>query len=274
MTSLIKINKKHNMKNLFLTLIIGIVLTSCNSDNFQIEEEQLVSTLSREPVKIQFLSLDSLLITANLYDRGSEYPVIVLCHQARYNKFEYNEIAKTLFDKGYNCLAIDQRSGGPIVETFNETFLEADKKGLSTEFLDAEQDIIAAIDFAYEKYNKKVILWGSSYSSTLSLHIACDYKKIDAVIAFSPGDYFDEEKGGLANKLNNLKMPMFVTSSKEEAPYLSNLLDGLNLKENQMQFIPSSDGRHGSRALWKTDEDNEEYWEAILKFLSDIKTDV
>lgn len=258
------------MKYQLLILVFGITLFSCNTDKQPNNNEVITSKPSTEPKKVQFISLDSLLVTANLYDRGNEFPVIVLCHQARFNKVEYIEISKTLFDKGFNCLAIDQRNGGHVVESFNETLVEANKKGVSIGFLDAEQDITAAIDYAVKKYNKKVILWGSSYSSTLSLHIASENKNVEAVVAFSPGSYFDEQKGVLKDKLMNLEIPMFVTSSKKEAPALSSLLDSLSLRKNQIQYIPVSDGNHGSRALWKTDKDNEEYWKAILQFLTEI----
>ena len=72
--------------------------------------------------------MDSLTISANLYETGKENPVIVLCHQANYNKFEYAGIAEVLNEKGFNCLAIDQRYGGPIANQQNETALEASKK--------------------------------------------------------------------------------------------------------------------------------------------------
>lgn len=258
------------MKYQFLILVLGIALISCSTSNQSNKKEVTISKLSNEPKKIQFISLDSVLVTANLYDRGNEFPVIILCHQARFNKVEYTEIAKTLFNKGFNCLAIDQRSGGHVVESFNETLLEANKKGASVGFLDAEQDITAAINYAVKKYNKNVILWGSSYSSTLSLHIACENKNVEAVVAFSPGSYFDEQRGALKDKLINLEIPMFVTSSKKEAIELSSLLDSTSLRENQIQYVPVSEGNHGSKALWKTDKNNEEYWKAISQFLKKI----
>jgi pimeloyl-ACP methyl ester carboxylesterase len=258
------------MKNLHLILIVGILLTGCKTDKQTKESENNDIKKSSIPENIQFLSLDSLTITANLYDHDRASPVIILCHQAGFNKFEYVEIAKTLFNKGFNCIAIDQRSGGNVIESFNETMLAAKKLELSTEYVDAEQDIIAAINYGAEKYGKKVILWGSSYSSTLALYIAIENENIEAVIAFSPGNYLDEQKGSLKEKLVGFKKPMWVTSSKEEAPELTALLDSLSLGENQLQYIPTSDGKHGSKALWKTNENNEEYWEAINEFLKDV----
>lgn len=260
------------MKRLLFIFLLGSLLMSCESSEPTCEMNEGVPEFTNEPTKIQFPSGDKLMITANLYDHGDEAPVIVLCHQAGFNKFEYSEIAKSLWDRGYTCLAIDQRSGDHIVEAFNETLLAAEKKGVPVEFLDAEQDIVAAVNYMAKKYKKKVILWGSSYSSTLALHIASENKNVDAVISFSPGNYFDVELGELNSKLANLEMPMFLTSSKEEVLELSAMLEGISLKKNQIQYIPKSEGYHGSRALWKTNKYNAEYWEAILQFLDAIKS--
>lgn len=258
------------MKDLFYLLILFSALTSGKAQKPVIETDAKRPE-AMVPVKIRFPSLDSLPITANLYHRSDEAAVLVLCHQARFNKFEYVGIARTLWEKGFNCLAIDQRSGGGIVEEFNETNLEAVKRNKPVEFLDAEQDIIAAVNFASKKYNKQVILWGSSYSSTLALYTAMANNNVKAVIAFSPGDFFEKEKGSLKIKLAAFSSPVFVTSSKEEAEGTSDLLSKMKLSANQVQFIPTSAGFHGSRALWKTSENNQEYWKAIEQFLENVR---
>lgn len=261
------------MKNLFCLITLLLSLSSCQEQ----EQESVVDTAINQPIiltvpeKIHISSLDSLPITANLYHVSDEAPVIVLCHQARFNKFEYVRIAKILWEKGFNCIAIDQRSGGGMVEEFNETNLEAVKRNKPVEFLDAEQDIIACVDFASKKYNKKVILWGSSYSSTLALYTGISNDNVKAVIAFSPGDYFEQEKGSLKTALATFVKPMFVTSSKEEASETTDLLSGMNRTASQVQFVPDSAGFHGSRALWKTSANNEEYWTAIEEFLGKVK---
>lgn len=257
-------------KNLFL-IIVSVLLTACTHcppiDEIIVEQKGEKA----QPEKITFLSLDSLPISANLYYNYSSAPVILLCHQARYNKFEYTRIAETLLEKGFNCIAIDQRSGGPLVEENNETMLKAKALGKPIDYLDAEQDIVAAVNYTSNKYNKKVILWGSSYSSTLALWIALENKNVAAVISFSPGDYFIDEKGSLTEKLKNLSIPMFVTSSKEESVEITKMLANVKLDDTKIQFIPKSVGTHGSRALWQTDENHEEYWNAIGPFLESLK---
>jgi len=265
------------MKKTFIAYSVCACLFSCTSpDTTSVNDtpgkfSKQADTNYVVPEKITFPSIDSLPVVANLYHKNELAPVIVLCHQAGFNKFEYTGIARTLWEKGFNCLAIDQRSGGGLIEEFNETQQEALKRKLATDFLDAEQDLIAAVKFASEKYKKPVILWGSSYSSTLALHVAIAREEVRAVIAFSPGDYFEKEKGLLRTKLQTFSKPMFVTSSREEAKELTEMLSKMKMTAHQVQFIPDSAGHHGSRALWRTSGNNEEYWKAIDVFLGKVK---
>lgn len=258
-----------------LLCFLTVLFFSCTKshDDSVKECDDKIAEKAESPVfqKIEFPSKDSLPVTANLYLASDSNSVIVLCHQARYNKFEYSGIARTLQAKGFNCLAIDQRSGGGLIEEFNETNLAAVKKKLPVDFLDAKKDIEAAIEFASQKFGKKVILWGSSYSSALALHIACENENVKAVICFSPGDYFDKELGSVVKKMNACSKPMFLTSSREESVELTKMLEPLKLKNGLYQFIPDSAGLHGSRALWRTSPNNEEYWKAINNFLSGLK---
>lgn len=220
---------------------------------------------------IEFSSKDGVMISTHIYEISKDAPVILLCHQARYNKYEYMDIAPELNARGFNCVAIDQRSGGELRGHENITHNNAVKQHKPTEYLDAEQDILAAIDYVYKKYQRPVILWGSSYSSTLALYIASENNKISSVISFSPGNYFAGKKGSLTDKLENFSKPMFVTSSKKEAPGITKLLQKMHLNSKQVQFIPSGTGYHGSKALWKGQQGGDEYWKAISAFLEKIK---
>ena len=258
--------------SLIAITIACFLITSCNNS------EQASTTQNKEenteelkgPESLSFPSLDSIPVSAKYYHSGDDNPTIVLCHQARYNKFEYEGTAQRLNELGFNCLAIDQRSGGPLGIHINETSEAAKKAGKPTDFIDAEQDIIAAVTYAKENYGGKTILWGSSYSSTLVLYVAMENENVDAVISFSPGNYFSPEKGSLIEKFKEFDKPMFVTSSLEEAPYVSELFAEMEMNNNQTQFIPQEEGYHGSRSLWPTQPGGEEYWEAITDFLNKI----
>lgn len=71
--------------------------------------------------------------------------------------------------------------------------------------------------------------------------------------------------------MKSFSKPMFVTSSKEEAKELKSLLTIVFWTKDQVQFIPKENGKHGSKALWKNNPDNEEYWIAINLFLKKLK---
>jgi dienelactone hydrolase len=237
----------------------------------EIEIDTVITTsIDTDYEKVTFQAADGLEITANLYEIDKTSPVIVLCHQARFNKFEYDGIAQRLNDEGYNCLAIDQRSGGPIASQQNETNLNAIEQGLGVDYLDAIPDIQAAVEYASTTYNQDVILWGSSYSSTLVLWEALKNEHVRAVISFSPGDYFKEELGSLTDSVAHLNKPFFITSADFEIEGTNDLLQHVTFSENQIQFKPEGTGHHGSRALWTNQNNGEQYWEAILSFLSSI----
>jgi len=254
-----------------ILLMCFVLNTSCSP---KAEKQTKVDCLEKKkacPELIEFNSLDSLTIAAHLYQIDEYSPVILLCHQARFNKFEYAGIADRLNKMGFNCLAIDQRSGGPIGDRQNQTYLRARKLDKGIDYLDAEIDIRASILYLSNKFKSKVILWGSSYSSTLALYLAADMNEVSAVLSFSPGNYMADKKGSLVDVLKDFEKPMFLTSSKSEAKGVSQLINKHKLTKDQIQFIPEGNGHHGSRALWINQIGGEEYWLAVGLFLKQLK---
>ncbi|MDE5423483.1 lysophospholipase [Ancylomarina sp. DW003] len=248
-----------------------ILNTSCSSKVEKVNDANCKDKKKNCPEFIEFKSLDSLKVSAHLYQIDDSSPIILLCHQARFNKFEYAGIAERLNKMGYNCMAIDQRSGGPIGDKQNLTYLRGRKLNKSLDYIDAEPDIKAAILYLNKKFNSKVILWGSSYSSTLALYLAAEMDEVGAVLSFSPGNYMADKKGDLTDVLADFKKPMFLTSSKFEAKAVTKLLAKHKLVGNQEQFIPEGNGHHGSRALWINQVGGEEYWLAVGLFLKQLK---
>lgn len=219
--------------------------------------------------KINFPSKDGLLITADHYKINDISPVIILCHQAGYSRGEYLETAKELNKLGFNCIAVDQRTGGVVNGIKNETAALAKSKNKPSNYIDAEQDIIAVVDYAFQLYKKRVILFGSSYSASLALKIGKENEKVAAVIAFSPGEYFDNLLN-VGNTIAGLDKPVYATSSKAEAASVMQLL--MRVKSSQkVQYLPKGEGIHASRALWKDSPDNQEYWTSLKSFLASIK---
>ncbi len=272
----IGISKVFNQVTTILIIGLFISVTACAQDKAQkkmkkeVQPKMKEATQKQKSIPVEFESLDGLLISGHLYEIGIDKPILLLCHQAGYNKAEYAEIAPRLNKLGYNCLAIDQRSGGELDGKPNETSIRAKAKGLPTEFTDAQQDIEAAISYLSKKYERKIIVWGSSYSASLVLFESLQNEHVRASISFSPGDYFGKSKPSLSTVFSKNGKPFFITSSKREAIGLSKLFDAEQLKNNQIQFIPTSDGFHGSKALWIGQKGGEEYWTAVKKFLKSI----
>jgi dienelactone hydrolase len=260
------------MIRLISVLVIYFALNaSCSTEVDKYSKVNCPEKKKDCPELVEFNSLDSLKISAHLYQIDDSSPVILLCHQARFNKFEYAGIAERLNRMGFNCLAIDQRSGGPIGDKQNLTYLRARKLNKSVDYIDAEADIRASILYLSDKFKSKIILWGSSYSSTLALYLAADMVEVSTVLSFSPGDYMADKKGSLIDILGEFKKPLFLTSSKREAKGVSQLLSKHELLDNQIQFIPENNGHHGSRALWINQIGGEEYWIAVALFLKQLK---
>ncbi len=228
-----------------------------------------------QPQTITFYAEDSLKITADLYMQHEDKttPFIILFHQAGWSRGEYMETAPKLNALGFNCMAVDQRSGGSVNEIKNETAKRAKAQETGTDYVDAYPDMTDAIEFAKVNYaDGKLIIWGSSYSGALVLHIAGQRKDIDAVMAFSPGEYF--KKAGkpedwIQSSAKNLQVPVFITSAKGEKSYWEEIYRAIPSNE-KTAFLPETEGNHGSRALWTKFDDSEAYWNAVKNFLKKL----
>ncbi len=223
---------------------------------------------------VEFPSVDGLTITADYYPL-KEAPLILLFHQAGWSRGEYREIAPKLNDMGFACLAIDQRSGGEVNGVVNATHKRALDKGLPTAYLDAVQDMQAALNYALTTlgYNK-VIVWGSSYSSALSFVLSANnMDKVSAMLAFAPGEYFSrfgKSDHFIADHARKLKMPVFITSARKEHKNWKDIFSVIPSKDKK-SFLPATAGQHGSRALWEKFPEHKAYWAAVTAFLQKLK---
>jgi dienelactone hydrolase len=260
-------------KLFYLTISLTVlVFSACQSGSEKPQPTaDTTQTSSTAPQRIEFPSSDKLPVAANLYYQSqNKGGFIVLCHMAEFNKSEYREIAKKLNKEGYNCLAIDQRSGGSTSGYDNETKLEADKRGLPTGFLDAEKDMEAAVNYIFKKYQQDVVLWGSSYSASLALKLGKSNAHVKAIVAFSPGEYFAQDSLVLKSTIRDIGKPVFITSSRDEVnDELISLIDAIG-PATVTHFRPKGKGEHGSMALWSDVENNLEYWKAVKEFLKRI----
>ncbi len=221
---------------------------------------------SKDYQQVSFPSGDGLMLTADLYmPHPKTAPFILLFHQARWSRGEYREIAPKLNALGYNCLALDQRSGDAINDVKNASYALAVEQGKGTRYKDAKPDLEAAIARAKKYYaTGKLIIWGSSYSSTLVLQLMGEQPEIaDAALAFAPGDYFPIQA-------ENISRPVFITSAKNEKDNWWSIYEKIPA-EGKAYFLPETAGNHGSRALWSQFPDSGAYWEAVKNFLGKLE---
>ncbi|MEN8248001.1 MAG: alpha/beta fold hydrolase [Bacteroidota bacterium] len=231
---------------------------------------------SQEKKTISFESADGITITADLYmTHDKTAPLIVLFHQARWSRGEYEEIAPRLNLLGYNCMAVDLRSGGEVNGVVNQTTISAEKAMKETRYIDSYPDIDAAVKYAKQYFAEgKLIIWGSSYSSALALRYAGEHTDlIDAVLSFSPGEYF-KSQGKTATYITEgaakITAPVFITSAKGEKAGWWKIYEAIP-SESKYYFLPETAGNHGSRALWSKFGDSLRYWDAVEKFLETIE---
>jgi dienelactone hydrolase len=221
---------------------------------------------------IQFPTSDKLKVTADLYTpNAATAPFIILFHQANYSRGEYVEIAPRLNKLGFNCMAVDLRSGDGINNVVNETFKLADSLRMETRYTDAYTDIRAAVSYVKKNYpGSKIILFGSSFSASLAIKMASEYPLgISGVVAFSPGEYF--AKFGWNREIIKISAakvtcPVFIASAANEQESWKAIYDAIP-GQNKVSFVPASGGIHGAKTLWSTFPDNEAYWKALSSFL-------
>jgi dienelactone hydrolase len=211
---------------------------------------------------------DGLAVHGLLYEAPHPRAMILLFHQAQSSKGEYATIAPRLAKAGYSALAIDQRSGDEMFGP-NET---AQGLGRKADYLEAEPDLQAALDWAQAR-KLPIILWGSSYSSSLIFPLAArDPQGIVALLAFSPGEYFDDVRM-IRSAAAKLRVPVFIasTGSADETNKADTVMAALPTGAANVRYVPEH-GEHGSSTLIaaRNREGAEANWRAVLAFLARI----
>ena len=214
---------------------------------------------------VDFMADDGLTVSGTYYRATAPKALILLFHQAGSSKDEYATIAPRLVDAGYSALAVDQRSGGAMFGK-NET---AARMAVPATYGDALHDLDAALGWA-KPMNMPVIVWGSSYSSSLVFQLAAGHRgEISAVLAFSPGEYLgpgDPVRAAAAK----VDVPVFVTSAKDadEEAAAKAIFDAVP-NTHKVLDVPVVAGVHGSSTLIATRNPNgaSANWVPVLAFL-------
>ena len=248
------------MKKLNYMSIIGMLIILLSS---KLYAETLIIN-SDDNIKI---ITDTYIISEN-----PKTPVIVLYHQAGWSRGEYLEIAPKLNQLGFNCIAVDLRSGETINDVENLTAKHAKEASKQTRYIDALPDILSSLRFINSNFpDSDIIAWGSSYSAALVLHVAGKYPDlIDGALSFAPGEYFAKQgksKTWIKESASGISVLTFITSARNEKNNWSEIYDAIK-SDKKSSFLPESKGNHGSRALWDQFEDSVQYWDAVSEFLT------
>jgi dienelactone hydrolase len=214
---------------------------------------------------VSFLADDGLMVSGRYYRAARPKAIILLFHQADSSQAEYATIAPRLVKLGYSALAIDQRSGGSM---FGPN-LTAARLGRAADYNAALRDLEAALAWSRDAH-LPTIVWGSSYSSALVFKLAAKHQTdIDALLAFSPGEYLGPGKP-VATAAATVKVPTYisVSNSADELAGAKPIFDAIASSEKTLHVPPI--GVHGSSSLI-TDRNPggaEENWSAVNRFLA------
>lgn len=218
---------------------------------------------------VYFYTPDSVKVRGDLYLASHKQPFIILCHQDASNRSEYYTIAPRLLNLNYNCLAIDLRAGGSVGFTENETRRNALRANRSTLPLDGITDLMAAISYVKRFNNQPVVLLGSAYSASLCILAARNNPAVRAVVALSPGEYF-QPAINMAGEIARIDKPVFVTASQQDYPYLQQLTSQGNPDRITLFKPERGKGNRGTKALSVQEDTGGEYWFALMMFFKEV----
>lgn len=256
-------------------LVMLAVLGGCQpAGEANNQSANVAATIEAQPHKVTLKAADGVTVHGRYYEADSPKALILLFHQAGSSKDEYATIAPRLVEAGYSALAIDQRSGGGLYGP-NETVAgdgAAMEMPEGESYLAAEKDLEAALAWA-EQRKLPIVLWGSSYSSSLIFRVAAARPgTVKALLAFSPGEYFDD-KTLIRKAAAKVTVPVFVTSTadKDEVENGDLVFNALPKNDTSERIVPRR-SVHGSSMLVesKNPDGAADIWQAVLAFLGKV----
>jgi dienelactone hydrolase len=216
---------------------------------------------------VTFRTADRVTVYAWYHKVTPSHATILLFHQAGSSHQEYDAIAPRLNALGYSTLAVDQRAGGAM---FGPNLTRAEL-GYEGSYESALSDLRAAITWAHRNASHRVILWGSSYSASLAFAAAAQTRGITALLAFSPGEYFDD-KQFVRRAAAQVTIPFFVDSAaNQEEIRAAAEIAAASPSHHKTVYVPQY-GIHGSSTLLESRDPAgaRENWAAVERFLREI----
>lgn len=215
--------------------------------------------------EVTFRAGDGLEVFGDRYSAKLEQAstLMLLFHQAGSSADEFATIAPKLAAKGYDCLAVDLRSGG---DRFGANRTAEAFEG-EADYESAYQDMKAAVIWAKKEGYHSIILFGSSYSASLSLRLAAEEQGIAGVIAFSPGEYFTK-KGIVRSWAGEVRVPTFLTGAPGELDAVQQIYEAMPIEEKRL-CIPGN-GVHGASMLIpeRNPKGASDVWDELTEFLN------
>ncbi len=234
------------------------------------------SRIDRTGQEVTFNAEDGVTVYADAHWLKEDHhgPLILLFHQAGANaRGEYGPIISRLLGKGFNILAVDQRSGGDRFGGVNRTVQNL-KDQREYSYCQAYPDLEAALAWAIEQGNAGPrIAWGSSYSAALVLRLAAEHPEdLSGVLAFSPaaGEAMGDCSPNTYAKLIKTKVLVLRPFSEMQRAAAVQQLD--DFKTLGFQTYVAAHGVHGSSMLVssRVNGDVEPNWKVVEEFLDEI----
>jgi dienelactone hydrolase len=140
--------------------------------------------------------------------------------------------------------------------------------GYEGSYESALSDLVAAITWAHRNASRRIVLWGSSYSASLTFAAAAQTRGITALLAFSPGEYFDD-KQYVRRAAAQVTIPFFVDSAaNQEEIRAAAAIAAPSPSHRKTVYVPQH-GIHGSSTLLESRDPAgaRENWAAVERFL-------
>jgi hypothetical protein len=202
---------------------------------------------------VYFYSADSAKIRGDLYLRDYSLPFMILCHGETADRSEFYSIAPRLLNFNYNCLAIDMGTSGSRNYSLAGT----------------QTSLHAAITYVRRFNSLPVILFGSSCSASLCLLESAANPNIRAIVALSPGEYF-QPGIIMSDAVEKINQPVFICGNRAEFSYLQKMVEKLPAGKLTLFQPEKGKGVHGAAALTGNDITRDEYWFALLMFFKKL----
>ncbi len=223
--------------------------------------------------QITFPAADGATVHGTWYRTDQPVRAVILAfHQGGASaEAEYGPIVGRLTAAGFEVLAVDLRTGGTFFGGVNRT---VEARGGRTGYCEAAPDVAGALATVRAQHpDRRVILWGSSFSGALVLRLAATNPDgVVGVIAFSPATG-EPMVGCVGEEVSHLiRVPVLALRPRSEVETgISTDQFAVFERQNHGTFV-ADPGEHGSSMLVeeRVGAPVEDTWRVVLEFLRSV----